>query len=56
MSIAWTAGPGCSSIGSGAFTELGPFRVNPDGKTLWYNKYAWNNGECLLACMVSNKF
>ncbi|KAL8541346.1 hypothetical protein ACS0TY_002556 [Phlomoides rotata] len=35
--------PGCSSIGSGAFTELGPFRVNPDGKTLWYNKYAWNN-------------
>ncbi|KAL8465636.1 hypothetical protein ACS0TY_034930 [Phlomoides rotata] len=36
-------GPGCSSIGSGAFTELGPFRVNPDGKTLWYNKYVWNN-------------
>ncbi|KAL6522598.1 hypothetical protein OROMI_031556 [Orobanche minor] len=35
--------PGCSSIGAGAMTELGPFRVNPDGKTLWYNKYAWNN-------------
>ncbi|KAL8503944.1 hypothetical protein ACS0TY_022611 [Phlomoides rotata] len=27
-------GPGRSSIGSGAFTELRPFRVNPDGKTL----------------------
>ncbi|KAL8554455.1 hypothetical protein ACS0TY_002596 [Phlomoides rotata] len=42
--VLWlNGGPGCSSIGSGAFTELGPFRVNPDGKTLWYNKYAWNN-------------
>ncbi|GAA0180672.1 hypothetical protein LIER_30143 [Lithospermum erythrorhizon] len=29
----------------GAFMELGPFRVNPDGKTLWQNKYAWNNGS-----------
>ncbi|KAL2460225.1 Serine carboxypeptidase-like 40 [Abeliophyllum distichum] len=35
-------GPGCSSIAGGAMTELGPFRVNSDGKTLWYNKYAWN--------------
>ncbi|XP_066399568.1 serine carboxypeptidase 1-like [Miscanthus floridulus] len=24
-------------------TELGPFRVNPDGKTLSRNKHAWNN-------------
>lgn len=39
------AGPGCSSIGSGAMTELGPFRVNPDGETLWLNEYAWNNGK-----------
>ncbi|GER56661.1 serine carboxypeptidase-like protein [Striga asiatica] len=41
--VLWlNGGPGCSSIGGGAFTAQGPFRVNPDGKTLWYNKYAWN--------------
>lgn len=38
-------GPGCSSIGAGALTELGPFRVNQDGKTLWHNQYAWNTGK-----------
>ncbi|KAJ4724618.1 Carboxypeptidase [Melia azedarach] len=36
-------GRGCSSFGYGAMTELGPFRVNSDGKTLFQNKYAWNN-------------
>ncbi|KAL8509570.1 hypothetical protein ACS0TY_016695 [Phlomoides rotata] len=42
--VLWLNGGPCfSSIRSVAFTELGPFRVNPDGKTLWYNKYAWNN-------------
>ncbi|GLJ12248.1 hypothetical protein SUGI_0187320 [Cryptomeria japonica] len=35
-------GPGCSSFGVGAMTELGPFRVKPDGKTLSKNPYAWN--------------
>ncbi|KAK8572524.1 hypothetical protein V6N12_028577 [Hibiscus sabdariffa] len=35
--------PGCSSFGYGAMQELGPFRVNSDGKTLYRNKYAWNN-------------
>ncbi|GAA0165323.1 serine protease [Lithospermum erythrorhizon] len=41
--VLWfNGGPGCSSIGNGALMELGPFRVNPDGKTLWQNKYAWN--------------
>jgi serine carboxypeptidase-like clade 2 len=37
------AGPGCSSLGFGAMKELGPFRVNPDGKTLRRNKHSWNN-------------
>ncbi|KAL6844877.1 hypothetical protein ACP4OV_025536 [Aristida adscensionis] len=36
-------GPGCSSLGFGAMTELGPFRVNADGKTLSKNRHAWNN-------------
>lgn len=41
------AGPGCSSLGYGAMEELGPFRVNRDGKTLFHNEYAWNNGKFL---------
>eukprot|EP01018_Ginkgo_biloba_P005865 Gb_20820 [translate_table: standard] len=41
--VLWlNGGPGCSSLGYGAMTELGPFRVNPDGKTLSSNPYAWN--------------
>ncbi|GMN40051.1 hypothetical protein TIFTF001_009279 [Ficus carica] len=35
-------GPGCSSFGYGAMEELGPFRVNSDGKTLYLNPFAWN--------------
>ncbi|KAH6794066.1 serine carboxypeptidase-like 40 [Perilla frutescens var. hirtella] len=47
--VLWlNGGPGCSSIGAGAMTELGPFRVNPDGKTLWYNEHAWNNVANIL--------
>ncbi|KAI4316739.1 hypothetical protein L6164_024688 [Bauhinia variegata] len=42
--VLWlNGGPGCSSLGYGAMEELGPFRVNTDGKTLSRNKYAWNN-------------
>lgn len=37
-------GPGCSSLGAGALAELGPFRVNKDGKTLYRNQFAWNAG------------
>ncbi|KAL6604827.1 hypothetical protein ACP70R_042771 [Stipagrostis hirtigluma subsp. patula] len=33
----------CSSLGIGAMQEIGPFRVNPDGKTLSRNNHAWNN-------------
>ncbi|XP_015972453.1 serine carboxypeptidase 1 isoform X1 [Arachis duranensis] len=36
-------GPGCSSLGFGAMEELGPFRINSDGRTLYRNPYAWNN-------------
>ncbi|KAK1631476.1 hypothetical protein QYE76_005791 [Lolium multiflorum] len=42
--VLWlNGGPWCSSLGAGAFQELGPFRVNPDGKTLSRNRHAWNN-------------
>ncbi|KAL2485527.1 Serine carboxypeptidase-like 40 [Abeliophyllum distichum] len=42
--VLWlNGGPGCSSIGYGAMEELGPFRVDSDGKTLFRNNYAWNN-------------
>ncbi|KAL5558596.1 hypothetical protein UlMin_034807 [Ulmus minor] len=42
--VLWlNGGPGCSSFGYGAMAELGPFRVNTDGKTLYRNLYAWNN-------------
>ncbi|KAF7137829.1 hypothetical protein RHSIM_Rhsim07G0231200 [Rhododendron simsii] len=42
--VLWlNGGPGCSSLGYGAMEELGPFRVNSDGKTLFRNEYAWND-------------
>lgn len=41
-------GPGASSIGDGAFTENGPFRVKADGKTLEHDKYSWNQFANML--------
>lgn len=35
-------GPGCSSVGVGAFSENGPFR--PNGEVLVRNGYSWNRG------------
>ncbi|XP_074346166.1 serine carboxypeptidase 1-like [Apium graveolens] len=47
--VLWlNGGPGCSSFGNGAMMELGPFRVNSDGKTLSQNKYAWNKKANML--------
>lgn len=44
--VLWlNGGPGCSSIAYGASEEIGPFRIRPDGKTLYINPYAWNQGE-----------
>lgn len=39
--VLWlNGGPGCSSIGAGAFSENGPFR--PSGNGLIKNDYSWN--------------
>ncbi|KAF8026502.1 hypothetical protein BT93_F3093 [Corymbia citriodora subsp. variegata] len=41
-------GPGCSSIGGGAFTELGPFYPRGDGQGLRRNSMSWNRASNLL--------
>ncbi|KAJ0723162.1 putative carboxypeptidase D [Helianthus annuus] len=41
-------GPGCSSIGGGAFTELGPFFPLGDGRGLRKNTQSWNKASNLL--------
>ncbi|KAL1198776.1 Serine carboxypeptidase-like 44 [Cardamine amara subsp. amara] len=41
-------GPGCSSIRGGAFTELGPFYPNGDGRSLRRNSESWNKASNLL--------
>lgn len=44
--VLWlNGGPGCSSIAYGAFEEVGPFRVRPDGQTLYLSPYSWNKGN-----------
>ena len=48
-------GPGCSSFGYGAMEELGPFRVNSDGKTLYRNVYAWNTGKQILISLSNDR-
>ncbi|KAK1357276.1 serine carboxypeptidase-like 42 [Heracleum sosnowskyi] len=42
------SGPGCSSIGGGAFTELGPFFPKGHGRGLGINSKSWNKASNLL--------
>ncbi|XWS58978.1 hypothetical protein CRYUN_Cryun08bG0080900 [Craigia yunnanensis] len=45
--VLWlNGGPGCSSIGAGAFTEHGPFK--PNGLTLTKNEFSWNKEANML--------
>ncbi|XP_061355469.1 serine carboxypeptidase-like 42 isoform X2 [Gastrolobium bilobum] len=41
-------GPGCSSMGGGAFTELGPFYPKGDGRGLRINSKSWNKASNIL--------
>jgi hypothetical protein len=42
------AGPGCSSIGDGLLSELGPFRVTASGKDLILNEHSWNKAANVI--------
>ncbi|KAJ4978010.1 hypothetical protein NE237_008790 [Protea cynaroides] len=45
--VVWlNGGPGCSSVGVGAFSENGPFR--PSGDILIRNDYSWNREANML--------
>ncbi|KAK9741555.1 hypothetical protein RND81_03G113100 [Saponaria officinalis] len=47
--VLWlNGGPGCSSVAYGASEEVGPFRVQPDGKTVTLSQFAWNKEANLL--------
>ncbi|KAK7291949.1 hypothetical protein RIF29_07520 [Crotalaria pallida] len=47
--VLWlNGGPGCSSIAYGASEEIGPFRINKTGSSLYLNKYAWNKEANIL--------
>ncbi|CAN6806421.1 unnamed protein product, partial [Brassica oleracea] len=41
-------GPGCSSIGYGASEEIGPFRINKTGSSLYLNSFSWNTEANIL--------
>ncbi|KAL9357607.1 hypothetical protein Peur_050860 [Populus x canadensis] len=47
-------GPSCSSIGGGAFTELGPFFPRSDGRDLRRNSMSWNREFHLSSSAASN--
>jgi hypothetical protein len=44
-------GPGCSSVGDGLLTELGPFRVSSSGN-LTLNKHSWNKGKLIIQIVI----
>ncbi|KAK9049087.1 hypothetical protein SSX86_031946 [Deinandra increscens subsp. villosa] len=48
LSLWLNGGPGCSSMGGGAFTELGPFFPLGNGRGLRKNTQSWNKASNLL--------
>lgn len=53
--VLWlNGGPGCSSLGVGAFSENGPFR--PNGEVLIKNEHSWNRGTVLIISLDFQEF
>ncbi|XP_065631896.1 serine carboxypeptidase 24 [Quercus suber] len=47
--VLWlNGGPGASSVAYGASEEIGPFRINQTGSSLYLNEYSWNREANLL--------
>nr|POE98089.1 serine carboxypeptidase 24 [Quercus suber] len=47
--VLWlNGGPGASSVAFGASEEIGPFRINSTGSSLYLNEYSWNREANLL--------
>ncbi|KAM3762247.1 hypothetical protein ACB098_01G329900 [Castanea mollissima] len=47
--VLWlNGGPGASSVAYGASVEIGPFRINSSGSSLYLNEYSWNREANLL--------
>lgn len=50
-------GPGCSSVAYGASEEIGPFRINRNGSSLYLNKYSWSRGNnCTFKYLTKQNF
>ncbi|WOL13893.1 hypothetical protein Cni_G22673 [Canna indica] len=47
--VLWlNGGPGCSSVAYGASEEIGPFRINRTGSSLYLNELSWNREANIL--------
>lgn len=47
--VLWlNGGPGCSSVAYGASEEIGPFKINKTGSSLYLNNYSWNRAANIL--------